>query len=76
MANFPNCINTLTSGSVKTKFFTSIQAEQKCTADFDFRNILNETNPTMHFRKICTVGFNDKPNRALCTLGFRTQGCV
>jgi len=49
---------------------------QKCTADFDFRKILNEINPTMHFRKICTVGFHDKPNRALCTLGLTTQGCV
>ena len=24
---------------------------QKCTADFDFRKIFNETNPTVHFRK-------------------------
>ena len=46
---------------------TTNPTEQKCTADFDFRNILNKTNPTMHFRQVCTVGFHDKPDRAPCT---------
>ena len=29
-------------------------AVQNCTADFDLLNILNETKPTVHIRKICT----------------------